>query len=84
MKSPARRKRDLKVYVEEVKSTQTSHWDWDYLSQNDLDRLTRQRPAGLRHELGRVRVWLREKARALLPLRPIRGGVRSDLGNPAR
>ena len=39
---------------------------------------------GLRRALGRVRVWLRERACALLPLRQSCGGIRSDLGNPAR
>ena len=84
MKSTARRKRDLKLYVEDVKSTQTSHWDWDFLSRHELDRLTQQRPTTIKHRLWRIRLWLREKTCALLPVRQPCEGVRSRLGDPAR
>ena len=36
-RSPKRR-----VYQEEAKTRQTSHWDWDYLPMDTLERLTRR------------------------------------------
>ena len=35
-----------RIYQEDAKTRQTSHWDWDYLPLSTLERLTREkRPA---------------------------------------
>lgn len=41
-------KRKARVFTEEVKQRQVSHWDWDYLSSDDLERLLNEQdpPAG--------------------------------------
>ena len=36
--------RKHRVYQEEAKTRQTSHWDWDYLPLETLERLTRDLP----------------------------------------
>ncbi len=41
--SPRRR---LKIYQEEVKLRHTSHWNWDYMSREELDRLASSRRGG--------------------------------------
>ena len=33
-----------RVYQEDAKTRQTSHWDWDYLPLKTLERLARERP----------------------------------------
>jgi hypothetical protein len=38
-RSPKRR-----IYQEEAKTRQTSHWDWDYLPSETLERLARDTP----------------------------------------
>ena len=37
--------RKRRVYQEEAKTRQTSHWDWDYLPLETLERLARDMPA---------------------------------------
>lgn len=32
-------KRKFKVYQEEAKTRQTSHWDWDYMSTEEIEAL---------------------------------------------
>ncbi len=39
------RSRKRRVYQEEAKTRQTSHWDWDYLPLETLERLARDSPA---------------------------------------
>ena len=34
-----------RVYQEDAKTRQTSHWDWDYLPLETLERMARERPA---------------------------------------
>ena len=41
MKSSERAR--FRVYEEQVKTAHTSHWDWDYMSQEELDRLHSRR-----------------------------------------
>ncbi len=36
--------RKRRVFQEEAKTRQTSHWDWDYLPMTTLERLTRAEP----------------------------------------
>lgn len=38
LKRIAQRKRGFKIFQEEVKNLQTSHWDWDYLSRADIEQ----------------------------------------------
>jgi hypothetical protein len=77
MSSSTTHKRKLKVYVEKVKSSHTSHWDWDYLSRDELDRITSEDPTGAISRPSGVGPWLREKACAFLPNRALCGGARS-------
>lgn len=37
-----RPKRKARIYQEEAKVRQTSHWDWDYLPMKTLERLARR------------------------------------------
>jgi hypothetical protein len=62
-----------RVYQEDAKTRQTSHWDWDYLPLETLERLARQkqpasRAAGPRQDpLNRRRLaWVCIAAGALL------------------
>ncbi len=64
-----------RVYQEDAKTRQTSHWDWDYLSLATLERLAREkRPAsretGPREDSGDQRrmAWVCIAAGALLLL----------------
>jgi hypothetical protein len=43
-----RPKRKARIYQEEAKLRQTSHWDWDYLPLKTLERLARQANAARR------------------------------------
>lgn len=79
MKLSSTRKRALKVYEEIVKSRHTSHWDWDYLSLHELDRLTSAQRTEHSSRQSGVGPWLREKACALFPNRAFCGGTRSDM-----
>jgi hypothetical protein len=36
---PTTGKRKFKVYQDEVKTRHTSHWDWDYLSTEEIEAL---------------------------------------------
>ena len=36
-------KRKFKIYQEEAKIRQTSHWDWDYMSTAELEALMQER-----------------------------------------
>ena len=40
----------VKIYQDEIKASYTSHWDWDYLSRDEVGRLagTRSHQAPLR------------------------------------
>ena len=35
--------RKFKIYQEEAKTQQTSHWDWDYMSTAELEALMQER-----------------------------------------
>ena len=36
-------KRTFKIYQEDAKTRQTSHWDWDYMSTAELEALMQER-----------------------------------------
>ncbi len=52
-KSPKRglreRLKKRRVYQEEAKTRQTSHWDWDYLPLSTLEQLARREPSPPQH-----------------------------------
>ena len=41
-KYEGRDRKKRRVYQEEAKTRQTSHWDWDYLPLADIERLARK------------------------------------------
>jgi hypothetical protein len=40
---PRTTKERFAVYQEQVKTAHTTHWDWDYLRREDIERLLRER-----------------------------------------
>lgn len=40
---PSTAKERFAVYQEQVKTAHTTHWDWDYLRREDIERLLRER-----------------------------------------
>lgn len=39
----ATQKKQWKIYQEEAKTRQTSHWDWDYMSREELEAAMKER-----------------------------------------
>lgn len=40
---PRKTEEKFTVYQEQVKTAHTTHWDWDYLPREDIERLLRER-----------------------------------------